>query len=115
MLPLTNLDLVFCFGPQVWKERPTTLPDASHFTIEQPSAGITCIMSDRNILALRQTDQARTDFALLESHLEIIADQLARVPTRAYLCRTIREGDASVNKKSIRVSVLTVADGQSVN
>ena len=45
-------------------------------------------MSDRNILALRQTDQARTDFALLESHLEIIAGQLARVPTRGDLALT---------------------------
>jgi hypothetical protein len=39
-------------------------------------------MSDRNILTLRQSDQARTDFALLESQVEVIAVQLARLPTR---------------------------------
>ena len=40
-------------------------------------------------LALRQADQARTDLALIEDHLEFLAGQLARVPTRAYLCRTL--------------------------
>ena len=39
-------------------------------------------MSDEHILTLRQADQARTDFALIEDHLEFIAGQLARVPTR---------------------------------
>jgi hypothetical protein len=34
-------------------------------------------MSDIHPLALRQTDQARTDFALIESDLEVIAKQLA--------------------------------------
>jgi hypothetical protein len=37
---------------------------------------------------LRQTDQARTDFALIESHLEFIAAQLAKQPTRPDLART---------------------------
>jgi hypothetical protein len=53
-------------------------------------------MTDRNILKLRQADQARTDFALLESNLGIIAGQLARLPTRAYLCRTLLVATASV-------------------
>jgi hypothetical protein len=52
-------------------------------------------MTDRNILALRQADQARTDFALLESNLESIAGQLARA-TRAYLCRALLLATASV-------------------
>ena len=39
-------------------------------------------MPDRNILTLRQPDQARTDFALIEEHLEFLAGQLARIPTR---------------------------------
>ena len=39
-------------------------------------------MSDERILTLRQADQARTDFALLESNLEFIMGRLARVPTR---------------------------------
>jgi hypothetical protein len=42
-------------------------------------------MPDNNILALRQADQARTDFALIESNLEFLAGQLARVPTRGDL------------------------------
>jgi hypothetical protein len=45
-------------------------------------------MSDRNILTLRQSDQARTDFALLESQVEVIAVQLARLPTRGDLALT---------------------------
>lgn len=47
-------------------------------------------------LALRQADEARTDFALLEEHLESTAGQLARVPTRAYLCRTLLLAAASI-------------------
>ena len=39
-------------------------------------------MSDERILTLRQADQARTDFALLESNLEFIAGRLSRLPTR---------------------------------
>ena len=47
-------------------------------------------------LALRQADEARADFALIEDHLESIAGQLARVPTRAYLCRTLLLATASI-------------------
>jgi hypothetical protein len=36
---------------------------------------------------LRQADQARTDFALIESNLEFIAGQLAKVPTRGDLAK----------------------------
>jgi hypothetical protein len=39
-------------------------------------------MPDQNILALRQADQARTDFARIEEHLEFLAGQLARIPRR---------------------------------
>jgi hypothetical protein len=39
-------------------------------------------MPNRNILTLRQADQARTDFAMIEEHLEFLAAQLARIPTR---------------------------------
>jgi hypothetical protein len=38
----------------------------------------------------------QTDFALLESHLEIIAGQTARVPTRAFLCRMLLLATASI-------------------
>ena len=40
--------------------------------------------------------RARTDFALLESHLETIAGQIARVPTRAFLCRMLLLATASI-------------------
>jgi hypothetical protein len=33
---------------------------------------------------LRQANQARTDFAAIESDLEFIMAQLARIPTRTY-------------------------------
>jgi len=39
-------------------------------------------MSDIHTLALRQPDQARTDCALIESDIEVIQKQLARLPTR---------------------------------
>jgi hypothetical protein len=38
-------------------------------------------MPDQNLLTLRAIDQTRTDFALIESNLEFLAGQLARVPT----------------------------------
>jgi hypothetical protein len=44
-------------------------------------------MSDTRHLTLRQADQARTDFAMIESNLEFIMGQLARMPTRAYRVR----------------------------
>jgi hypothetical protein len=47
-------------------------------------------------LALRQADEARTDFALIEAHLGFIAGQLTRVPTRAFLCRTLLLATASI-------------------
>jgi hypothetical protein len=39
-------------------------------------------MSDLRTLTLQQADQARTDFALIESNLEFIAGRLSRLPTR---------------------------------
>jgi hypothetical protein len=44
-------------------------------------------MPNDNILTLRQADQARTDFALIESNLEFIASQLAKQPTRGDLAK----------------------------
>jgi hypothetical protein len=38
-------------------------------------------MSDKRTLTLQQADQARTDFALLESDLKFIMGQLVRLPT----------------------------------
>jgi hypothetical protein len=39
-------------------------------------------------LTLRQADQARTDFAIIETELEAIHARLARLPTRGDLART---------------------------
>jgi hypothetical protein len=39
------------------------------------------VRSDTHTLALRQADQARTDLAAIESELEVIQKQLARLPT----------------------------------
>jgi hypothetical protein len=53
-------------------------------------------MPDEHTLTLRQADQARTDSAVIGADLEFIAGQLARLPTRAYLCRTLLVATASV-------------------
>lgn len=53
-------------------------------------------MPDQNVLALRAADQARTDFAALESELEVIQMQRSRLPTRAYFCRTLWLATASI-------------------
>ena len=45
-------------------------------------------MTNVHRLTLRQADQARTDFAIIEDHLEAIHARLARVPTRVELART---------------------------
>ncbi len=45
-------------------------------------------MQNENIVQLRAVDQARTDFALIESNLEFIAGQLAKQPTRGDLAKT---------------------------
>ena len=44
-------------------------------------------MPDEHTLTLRQADQTRTDFALIEDHLEFIARQLANQPTRGDLAK----------------------------
>jgi hypothetical protein len=48
------------------------------------------------LLTLRQTDQARSDFAAIEGDLQFVMSQLARVPTRAYLCRILLLSTASL-------------------
>ena len=53
-------------------------------------------MQNEHTLTLRQTDRARTDFALIESHLDFISGQLAGLPTRAYFCRTLLLATTSV-------------------
>jgi hypothetical protein len=51
---------------------------------------------DENIRTLRQADQARIDFALIEGNLEFIMGRLARMPSRAYLCRILLLAMASI-------------------
>jgi hypothetical protein len=53
-------------------------------------------MNEEYPLALRQADAARTDFALLEQHMEFLASRIARLPTRGYLCRTLLLATATV-------------------
>jgi hypothetical protein len=53
-------------------------------------------MPNENTLTLRQAAQTRTDFALIEEHLEFLGSQLARLPSRAYLCRTLLLATASI-------------------
>ena len=53
-------------------------------------------MSDERTLTLRQADQARADFYVIETELEAIQAQLARVPTRAYVCRLALTATAAV-------------------
>ncbi|MGC1889823.1 MAG: hypothetical protein WA709_27650 [Stellaceae bacterium] len=47
-------------------------------------------------LALRQADQARSDFATIENDLQFLMSQLARLPTRAYLSRMLLLTTASL-------------------
>jgi hypothetical protein len=44
-------------------------------------------MSEEYPLTLRQADQARSDFAAIESDLQLVMDQLARLPTRGDLAK----------------------------
>jgi hypothetical protein len=41
---------------------------------------------------LRQADQARADFAIIEDQLEVIYARLARMPTRVEVARTALMG-----------------------
>jgi hypothetical protein len=47
-------------------------------------------------LTLRQADQARSDFAAMLDELEFVKEQLALMPTRAYVSRMALMATASV-------------------
>jgi hypothetical protein len=73
--------------------------------IRKPSSGVTCadLTRTRKKPGVKAAScscgnpiRARTDFALIESNLELIAAQLARVPTRVYLCLTLLLSTARV-------------------
>jgi hypothetical protein len=82
--------------------KPSTLPDAlslsrrSGFTFAERFSAKNVRMNDEYPLQLRQADAARTDFALLEQHLEFLDRRIARLPTRGYLCRTVLLATASL-------------------
>jgi hypothetical protein len=61
-------------------------------------------MSDENQLTLRQADQARTDFAIIEDQLEAIFARVTRLPSRGELWRACLIG-------MLGGSVLTTALG----
>jgi hypothetical protein len=62
-------------------------------------------MPDERTLTLLQADRARTDFAAIEADLEFIMGQLARTPTRAFLCRTLLLATAKVCVKRHRAAI----------
>jgi hypothetical protein len=45
-------------------------------------------MVEANIVSLRRADQVRSDFAVIETELELIQAQLAKLPTRRELAQT---------------------------
>ena len=53
-------------------------------------------MPDEHSLALREADRARSDFAAIEGDLQFIMGQLARMPTCAFLYRTLLLATASI-------------------
>ena len=57
-------------------------------------------------LTLRQADQARTDFAIIEDELEAIHARVARLPSRAELWRAVLVGMFGV---SMLTTVLSFA------
>ena len=82
-LVLTELSLA---GIEVGRDRIKTVGDLIERLRARPSAPIMTRPSER-VLTLRQADQARTDFALIESNLEFLAGQLAKQPTRGDLAK----------------------------
>ena len=52
-------------------------------------------------LELRQINQTRADFYAIADDLEFIKTQLAKLPTRAYFCRTLLLATTSIGLSSI--------------
>jgi len=68
------------------------VPSASRVvTIGQPSSGIPGRVPD-DPFTLRQVDQARTDFAIIEDELEAIHRRLSELPTRNEVWRAAMLG-----------------------
>jgi hypothetical protein len=54
------------------QSRALSLPTRRPLSLPQPSSSKTGFMTDEHTLALRQADQARSDFAAIESELDFI-------------------------------------------
>jgi hypothetical protein len=54
------------------------------------------LMPDKYSLTLRQIDGARGDLYAIQDELETVKLQLARIPTRAYFCKTLLMATASI-------------------
>jgi hypothetical protein len=57
-------------------------------------------------LTLRQASQARNDFAAVLDELDFVKEQLARLPTRAYVCRLALIATSSVLALIVAVALL---------
>ena len=57
---------------------------------------MTCPCQDEHPFTLRQVDLARADFAAITDDLESIKAQLAGLPSRAYVGRTVPMATASI-------------------
>jgi len=53
-------------------------------------------MTDENTLTLRQIDGARGDLYAISEEIEVLKVQLARLPSRAYVSRTVLMATASI-------------------
>jgi hypothetical protein len=59
-------------------------------------------------LTLRQASQARNDFAAVLDELDFVKEQLARLPTRAYVSRLALMATSSVLAVIAAVAVMLV-------
>jgi hypothetical protein len=91
--------------PSVIDPRRHGLGDAGERHVERsesarPARQVKCpalLTSPTYPLTLRQSDQARSDFAAIESDLRFVMSQLARLPS-AYVCRILLLSTASLAK-----------------
>jgi hypothetical protein len=66
------------------------------FTIHQQFSAKNGRMTDENTLTLRQIDGARGDLYAISEEIEVLKVQLARLPSRAYVSRTVLMATASI-------------------
>jgi hypothetical protein len=66
------------------------------FTIPQQFFCKNGRMADENTLTLRQIDGARGDLHAISEEIEVLKMQLAQLPSRAYVSRTVLMATASI-------------------